>query len=94
MQSQCVLVSISPRSHRLSNQPLEHKLLFLQLVGRTVLDLKLCHRVAERSLDLLLVSALHLDAHAWITNDLLDAADVALKLLLRLELLGELVVAL
>jgi hypothetical protein len=48
---------------------------------------------AEGALDLLLLAALELHAHAGVADNLLNAGDVALELLPRLELLAEGLVA-
>jgi len=73
----------------LGDSTLESQLLLLQVISRGVLDLELGHSLAESRLDLLLLSALDLEGHRWVRDDLLNPRDVRLKLLLGLELLGE-----
>ena len=73
----------------LGNGALESQLLLLQVISRRVLDLELGHSLAESRLNLLLLSALDLEGHRWVGDDLLNPRDVRLKLLLGLELLGE-----
>jgi hypothetical protein len=49
----------------------------------------LSHGVTESGLDLFLVSSLHLERHAWVGDDFLDAGDVGFKLLPGFESLAE-----
>ena len=75
--------------HGLGDGALEGKLLLLEVVAGGVLNLELGHGVAESRLDLLLLAALELHAHAGVADNLLNTGDVALELLLGLELLAE-----
>jgi len=75
--------------HSLCDHPLQSKLLLLQVIAASVLDLKLRHSVAQRTLDLLLLAPLQLHGHCWVGHDLLDTADVRFKLLPGFELLAE-----
>ena len=79
----------SSRGHSLGDETLEGELLLLEIIGRRVLNLELAHSFAERLLDLLLLSALHLERQGRVGNDVLDARNVRLELLLGLELLAE-----
>ncbi len=78
-----------PRGHGLGDQPLESKLLLLEVLSRGVLDLELAHGLAERLLDLVLLTALKLERERRVRDDLLNAGDVRLELLLGLEALAE-----
>jgi hypothetical protein len=83
------------RGHSLGHQPLEGELLLLEVVGGALVELESSHGVADCVLDLLLLAALELQGQGRVGDDLLDAANVGLELLLGLELLAEgLVVAL
>lgn len=82
-----------PGSHSPSNESLEGKLLLLEIIGSRVFNLELGHGITEGRLDLLLVATLELNRHGGIRDDLLNAGDIRLKLLARLELLGELFIA-
>ncbi len=75
--------------HGLGDKALEGQLLLLEIVGRRVLNLELSHGVAQRLLDLLLLAALELERQARVRDDIFNARDVRLKLLLRLKLLAE-----
>ncbi len=75
--------------HGLGNQPLEGKLLLLQVVSSRILQLELAHGIAEGLLDLLLLAALELEGEGRVGDDLLNAGDVRLELLLSLEALAE-----
>jgi hypothetical protein len=74
---------------RLGDNALECELLLLEVVGAGILNFKLSHGIAERSLDLLLLATLEVDGGAWVGNHLLDTSNVSLELLLRLVLLAE-----
>lgn len=78
-----------PGGEGLGDDALERKLLFPKVVGAGVFDLELGHGVAERRLDLLLLAALELEGHGRVRDHLLDARNVRLKLLTRLEALAE-----
>lgn len=81
--------------HGLGNQPLDGQLLLLEVLSRGIGKLKGSHGLADAALDLLLLATLKLEGQSRVGDDLLDTADVRLKLLLGLELLAEsLVVAL
>ena len=73
----------------LGDGALEGELLLLQVISRGVLDLELSHSVRKSGLDLVLLSALDLEGHGWVGDDLLDTGDVGLELLAGLKLLGE-----
>jgi hypothetical protein len=77
----------------LGDNALERKLLLLQVLSRSILDLKLSHGVRESRLNLLLLAALEADGCGGIGNHLLNTGDVRLELLPRLELLAESLVA-
>lgn len=79
--------------HSLGDQALESQLLLLEVLRGGVLNLQLGHSVAKSRFDLLLVATLQLHGHSRVRDDLLDARDVRLELLARLELLGESLVA-
>jgi hypothetical protein len=78
-----------PRGHSLGDQPLEGKLLLLEVISRRVLNLELAHGLAERLLNLLLLATLELEGESRVRDDLLNAGDVRLELLLGLEPLAE-----
>lgn len=78
-----------PSSHGLGHEPLESKLLLLEVIGGGVLNLELAHSVTESGLNLLLVAALQFHGHGGVRNELLNTRDVGLELLARFELLGE-----
>lgn len=80
-------------SHSLGDQALKGELLLLEVLGGGILDLQLGHGVAQSRLNLLLVATLQLHGHARVGDNLLDTGDVRLKLLARLELLGESLIA-
>lgn len=65
-----------PGGHGLGHQPLEAELLLLEVLGARVLNLQLAHGLAEGLLDLLLLTALELEAQRWVGDDLLHAGDV------------------
>ena len=75
--------------HGLGNEALEGKLLLLEVLGGGVLNLELRHGLREGLLNLLLLAALELEGESGVGDDLLDAGDVGLELLLSLEALGE-----
>jgi hypothetical protein len=75
--------------HGLGHQSLKSKLLLLEVVSRRVLNLELAHGLAEGLLNLVLLSALELERQCWVGDDLLNAGDVGLELLLGLEALAE-----
>ena len=77
------------RRHGLGDQPLESKLLLLEVLGRGVLNLELAHGLAERLLNLVLLAALELEGESRVRDDLLNAGDVGLELLLGLKALAE-----
>lgn len=80
------------RRHGLGYESLQGELLLLEVLGRRVLDLQLAHSLAEGLLDSLLLAALELQRHCGVGDDLLNAADVGLELLLGLEALAESVI--
>lgn len=80
-------------SHGLGDKALQGELLLLQVLGGGILDLQLSHGIAESRFNLLLVATLQLHGHAGVGDDLLNPRDVRLKLLARLEFLGESIVA-
>jgi hypothetical protein len=77
----------------LGDDALERKLLLLQVISRSILDLELGHGVRESRLNLLLLAALEADRCSRVGDHLLNAGDVRLELLPRLELLAESLVA-
>jgi hypothetical protein len=77
----------------LGDDALERKLLLLQVISRSILDLELGHGVRESRLNLLLLAALEADRCGRVGDHLLNAGDVRLELLPRLELLAESLVA-
>ena len=77
----------------LGDNALERELLLLQVISRSILDLELSHGVRESRLDLLLLAALEADGCGRVGDHLLNARDVRLELLPRLELLAESLVA-
>jgi hypothetical protein len=79
--------------HGLGDHSLQGKLLLLQVIRGGIFDLELSHGVAESRLDLVLSSALELERHGGVRDDLLNSRDVGLELLSRLELLAERLVA-
>ena len=81
--------------HGLGDKALEGELLLLEVLSRAVSDLESSHGIAELGLNLLLLASLQLEGKCLVGNNLLDTANVGLKLLLGLEALAEsLVVAL
>jgi hypothetical protein len=91
LHRQLVLAHLSGR-HGLGDETLQGELLLLEVVGGALAELKSSHGVADGGLDLLLLSALELQGQSGVGHDLLNAANVGLKLLLGLELLLESVV--
>lgn len=75
--------------HSLCDESLEGELFLLEIFGRRLLDLELCHGVAEGGLDLVLGAALDLERHAGVGNDFLDTGDVGFELLAGFEFLAE-----
>ena len=81
--------------HGLGDKTLEGKLLLLEVLSGAVTELQSSHGVGDGGLDLLLLATLELEGQSGVGDDLLNAADVRLELLLGLKLLAEsLVVAL
>lgn len=78
--------------HGLGDKALEGELLLLEVLSRAVAELKSSHGVADGVLDLLLLASLELEGQSRIGDNLLNTADVRLKLLLGLESLLESVV--
>ena len=79
--------------HGLGDEALKSQFLLLQVFRGRVLDLELAHGVAQSRLDLLLVATLELKGHGGVGDDFFNARDVGLKLLARLKLLGESLIA-
>jgi hypothetical protein len=77
----------------LGDNALERKLLLLQVLSGSILDLELSHGVRESRLNLLLLTALEADGCGRVGDHLLNTGDVRLELLPRLELLAESLVA-
>ena len=75
--------------HGLGDEALEGKLLLLEVLSGGVLNLELRHSLREGLLNLLLLAALELEGEGGVGDDLLNAGDVGLELLLSLEALGE-----
>lgn len=75
--------------HGLGHQSLERELLLLQVISGRVLNLELAHGLAERLLNLVLLATLELEGQGRVGDDLLNAGDVGLELLLGLEALAE-----
>ena len=100
MHQHLLSVSASSRSelnlagrHGLGNNSLQCKLLLLQVIRGGIFDLKLGHSLTEGGLDLVLGSALDLEGHSRVRNNLLDSRNVGLQLLSSLELLAESLIA-
>lgn len=77
------------RGHGLGHKPLERKLLLLEVLGGRVLELEGTESLRHGLLNLLLLVTLDLERQGGVRDDLLDAGDIGLKLLLRLEPLAE-----
>jgi hypothetical protein len=86
---QADLLALLPRGHGLGNETLESKLLLLEVIGRSVLELEGAKGLAEGLLDLLLLAALELERQSRVRDDLLNTGNVRLELLLGLEALAE-----
>lgn len=81
--------------HCLGDKTLEGEFLFLQLFGRTVSDLESSHSLGDGLFNLLLLTTLELERQGRVGDNLLNATNVRLELLLRFKSLAEsLVVAL
>jgi len=75
--------------HGLGHKTLEGELLLLEVVGTSVGDLEGSHGLGDLLLDLVLLATLELEGQGRVGDDLLNASDVGLKLLLGLEALAE-----
>lgn len=80
MHQHLLSVSASSRSelnlagrHGLGNNSLQCKLLLLQVIRGGIFDLKLGHSLTEGGLDLVLGSALELQRHGGVRDDLLNS---------------------
>src|SRR5436305_13283886 len=71
--------------HGFGNNSLKSELLFLQVIGTGIFDLKLSHGIAESRLNLLLGTTLELDRHSRVGNNLFDTRNIGFELLPSLE---------
>lgn len=79
--------------HSLGHKALQGKLLLLQFLGRAISNFERGHGLADGALNLFLLATLKLERQGRVRHNLLNTADIRLKLLLSLESLAESLIA-
>ena len=85
----CVYPPHLTRGHGLGHQSLQGQFLLFEVVRVRILDLELCHCIAEGSFDLFFGTALDFERHGGVRCDFFNAGDVRFELLPGFEFFAE-----